>query len=294
MHAPLNDQNSGLRKTGVATCASVTTLAIVWLLMAAVVEPAFAQNERVIYNFRNLTDAYGPKCNLVLDAAGNMYGTTSGGGVHDLGAVFRVSPTGMETVLYSFAGGADGSNPVAGLFRDPATGNLYGTTVNGGAFGNGTVFKLTPAGAESVLYSFKGGTVDGANPYSSVVRVGTTIYGTTFNGGAFGYGTVFKLSAAGQERKSIARQPPSRCTKCGSLKEYFALNSGCMRRNLRGPSHYPSVHHAPLSSALNPRLPATKLHNLPYIERLGFLYRLALLRLPCRRNAYCWLMTVPW
>jgi uncharacterized repeat protein (TIGR03803 family) len=129
-----------------------------------------------------------------------MYGTTSGGGVHDLGAVFRVSPTGMETVLYSFAGGVDGSNPLAGLFRDAATGNLYGTTVNGGAFGNGTVFMLTPAGAESVLYSFKGGTTDGANPTSSVLRVGTIIYGTTFYGGAYGYGTVFKLSAAGQEK----------------------------------------------------------------------------------------------
>jgi uncharacterized repeat protein (TIGR03803 family) len=200
MHSPVNNQKSGLRKTAVATCTSVTTLAIVWVLMVAVVEPAFAQNERVIYNFRNLTDAYGPKCNLVLDGAGNMYGTTSGGGVHDLGAVFRVSPTGMETVLYSFAGGADGSNPVAGLFRDAATGNLYGTTVNGGAFANGTVFMLTPAGVESVLYSFKGGTTDGANPTSSVLRVGTTIYGTTFYGGAYGYGTVFKLTAAGQER----------------------------------------------------------------------------------------------
>jgi uncharacterized repeat protein (TIGR03803 family) len=200
MHSPLNNQNSALRKTAVVTCTSVTTFALLWVLMLAVAEPAFAQNERVVYNFGNPPDAYGPKCNLVFDATGNLYGTTFSGGLHNLGAVFRVSPTGMETVFYSFAGGADGSHPVAGLFRDAATGNLYGTTVNGGAFGSGTVFMLTPAGAESVLYSFKGGTVDGANPYSSVVRVGTTIYGTTFNGGAYGYGTVFKLSAAGQER----------------------------------------------------------------------------------------------
>jgi uncharacterized repeat protein (TIGR03803 family) len=71
--------------------------------------------------------------------------------------------------------------------------------VFGGSTNNGTVFTVNPAtGAEKVLYSFKGGT-DGGNPYSSVVRSGTTIFGTTFNGGAFGYGTVFKLTAAGKE-----------------------------------------------------------------------------------------------
>ena len=76
MHSPLNNQNSALRKTAVVTCTSVRTFALLWVLMLAVAEPAFAQNERVVYNFGNPPDAYGPKCNLVLDTAGNLYGTT--------------------------------------------------------------------------------------------------------------------------------------------------------------------------------------------------------------------------
>ena len=160
--------------------------------------PAFAQTESVLYNFANPPDAYGPKCNLVRDAAGNMYGTTFSGGTNNRGAVFTVSSTGTESVLYSFAGGADGMHPIGGLVRDTKTGNLYGTTVYGGTTNNGTVFMITPTGTEKVLYSFLGGT-DGANPYSGIVRSGTTIFGTTFNGGGFGYGTIFKLTAKGKE-----------------------------------------------------------------------------------------------
>ena|SRR5882672_104030 len=169
-------------------------VALVLMLTAAVLAPA-----QTVYNFANPPDAYGPRCNLILDTAGNMYGATFSGGSHNLGAVFKVTPSGTETVVYSFAGGTDGSHPIAGLFRDIKTGNLYGTTVYGGTTNNGTVFLLNPStGVETVIYSFKGGT-DGTNPYSSVVRAGTTIFGTTINGGAFGYGTVFKLTAAGKE-----------------------------------------------------------------------------------------------
>ncbi|HWZ83684.1 MAG TPA: choice-of-anchor tandem repeat GloVer-containing protein [Terriglobales bacterium] len=154
---------------------------------------------QTVYSFANPPDAFSPRCNLVVDTAGNMYGATFSGGSHNLGAVFKVTPSGTETVVYSFAGGADGSHPIAGLVRDTKTGNLYGTTVYGGATNTGTVFVLNPStGVETVIYSFKGG-LDGANPYSSVVRAGTTIFGTTTNGGAFGYGTVFKLTAAGKE-----------------------------------------------------------------------------------------------
>lgn len=181
-------------------CRSVVRLiAAPTLLMLVVSVAALAQTESVTYNFANPPDAFGPKCNLVRDTAGNMYGATFSGGTHNLGAVFVVSPTGTESVVYSFAGGADGSHPIGGLARDAKTGNLYGTTVYGGTTNNGTVFVLNPStGVESVIYSFKGGT-DGFNPYSGLVRSGTTIFGTTLNGGAFGYGTVFKLTAAGKE-----------------------------------------------------------------------------------------------
>ena len=172
---------------------------LILLLTLAMAAQALAQTESIIYSFANPPDAFKPQCNLIADTAGNMYGTTFSGGTNNLGTVFKITPTGTESVVYSFAGGADGSHPIAGLFRDPKTGNLYGTTIYGGSTNNGTVFVLSPTtGVETVLYSFKGG-LDGFNPSSSVVKSGTNIFGTTFNGGQFGNGTIFKLAATGKE-----------------------------------------------------------------------------------------------
>jgi uncharacterized repeat protein (TIGR03803 family) len=135
---------------------------------------------------------------LIQDSAGNFYGTTQLGGTSNLGTVFKLDPMGTETVLHSFAGGADGANPYSGLVQD-STGNLYGTTYYGGAPNHGTVFKLDPTGTETVLYSFAGGT-DGANPYASLVQdPAGNLYGTTQRGGASGQGTVFKVDTAGTE-----------------------------------------------------------------------------------------------
>lgn len=173
-------------------------LACVCIACLTMATAAGAQTESILYSFANPPDAYGPQSSLVVDSAGNMYGTTFSGGANNLGAVFMVTPNGTESVIYSFTGQPDGSHPIAGLFRDPKTGNLYGTTVYGGTTNNGTVFSVTPGGVEKVLYSFKGAP-DGANPYSSVVRAGMTIYGTTYNGGAHGYGTVFRLASNGKE-----------------------------------------------------------------------------------------------
>ena len=178
--------------------SSIMALALFVVLMLVIAEPAFAQTENAIYSFANTPDGAYPECNVILDAAGNMYGTSMFGGIHGRGSVFKVTPAGTEVVLYSFTGGADGNVPVAGLVLDKRTGNMYGTTLYGGTSGNGTVFQLTPSGTETVLYSFAGG-ADGFNPYSRLVRAGTTLYGTTNNGGQFGYGTVFKVTAAGKE-----------------------------------------------------------------------------------------------
>jgi uncharacterized repeat protein (TIGR03803 family) len=103
-------------------------------------------------------------------------------------------------VLYSFANSPDGAGPFAGLTLDSA-GNLYGTTVTGGASGTGTVFKLAPNGSagytESVLYSFGAGP-DGANPYAGLILDSAgNLYGTTPMGGASGFGTVFQLAPNG-------------------------------------------------------------------------------------------------
>jgi len=133
--------------------------------------------------------------------ADRLYGTTFVGGAYGAGEVFELSTEGdgtwKEKVLYSFTGGVDGANPYyAGVIFD-STGKLYGTTVGGGAFGLGTVFELTPTRAgwsESVLYSFAGGN-DGASPYAGVIfDVAGGLYGTTFAGGSYGDGTVFRLN----------------------------------------------------------------------------------------------------
>ena len=102
--------------------------------------------ETVLYSFcwqDNCTDGTNPFAGVVFDQTGNMYGTTDRGGEHDAGVVFKLTPKGKETVLFSFSGSADGANPVAGLIFDQK-GNLYGTTQEGGDYGGGVVFKITP------------------------------------------------------------------------------------------------------------------------------------------------------
>lgn len=105
--------------------------------------------QTVLYTFTGGADGEGPTGDLVMDAAGNLYGTTSAGGADGNGVVFKLDPSGKETVLYSFGGGADGASPTAGLAMDTA-GNLYGTALRGGvvpcsglSVGCGVVFKLT-------------------------------------------------------------------------------------------------------------------------------------------------------
>jgi uncharacterized repeat protein (TIGR03803 family) len=145
-----------------------------------------------------------PLAGLVRDVAGNLYGTTSYGGTHGWGVVFKLSPTGSETVLHSFTNGADGAYPAAGLIQD-AAGNLYGTTYGAGAHGFGVVFELIrcdsePSGYEfRPLYSFTGGAA-GAYPLAGLVRdMAGNLYGTTSYGGTHGWGVVFKLSPTGSE-----------------------------------------------------------------------------------------------
>ena len=160
-----------------------------------------AGTETILYSFAGgPTDGADPQGTLALDSAGNLYGTTYGGGAYGVGTVFEVSASGTESVLHSFAGGAaDGANPRAGLIVDGA-GNLYGTTANSGAFGEGTVFEVSAAGTESVLYSFAGGATDGARPRGSVILDSAgNLYGTTSGGGANGLGTVYALSPTDSE-----------------------------------------------------------------------------------------------
>jgi uncharacterized repeat protein (TIGR03803 family) len=161
-----------------------------------------AGRETVLHSFTGGADGASPSGNLLLDSAGNLYGTAFFGGVANgkagFGVVYRVDAAGQESVLYSFTGGTDGGNPKAGVVRDPE-GNLYGTTLLGGAAGEGVVFKLDTSGRETVLHTFTGGT-DGGEPEAGVIRdSGGNLYGTTFSGGAAGAGVVYMLSPSGQE-----------------------------------------------------------------------------------------------
>jgi uncharacterized repeat protein (TIGR03803 family) len=172
----------------------------------------------VLHTFTGGKDGSYPDSNLTADAAGNLYGTTQIGGADGAGTVFELSPGPNDkwqfSVIYTFTGGTDGGNPLGSLVFD-AAGNAYSTTSSGGANGLGVVFELTPPpqGApaktwtESVLYSFQGGSNDGAAPFGNVVFDSAgNLYGTTSIGGlthlgcalpAKGCGTIFELSPSG-------------------------------------------------------------------------------------------------
>jgi uncharacterized repeat protein (TIGR03803 family) len=160
--------------------------------------------EQVLHSF-NLNDSftYNPSGGVVLDASGNLYGTTTQGGEYGGGGVFELTPgtggTWTMAVLHQFGNlqAGDGSVPFASVIFD-ASGNLCGTTANGGAHNMGTAFKLTPAGGgvwnETVLHSFSGSPTDGTNPYVGLVLDATgNLYGVTHNGGRNSKGTVFEI-----------------------------------------------------------------------------------------------------
>jgi len=158
--------------------------------------------EKVLYRFgSHPADGLSPYAGLIFDNAGNLYGTTSGGGYYGYGTVFELTAAGKEKILYSFGSyRGDGLDPVAGLTFDNA-GNLYGTTSEGGAYTVGTVFELTADGTEKILYSFGSQAGDGENPQAGLIfDANGNLYGTTYEGGAYYEGTVFELTAAGAEK----------------------------------------------------------------------------------------------
>jgi uncharacterized repeat protein (TIGR03803 family) len=158
-----------------------------------------AGKERAIYCFKGMPDGAEPVGTL-LAVGGSLYGTTFNGGSHGLGSVFQIDTSGKEHVIYSFAGGKDGTNPGAGLIE--LGGKLYGTTLDSGGAeqGTGTVFEVSTAGKERVLYTFKGFPSDGETPDSSLIAVNGSLYGTTQSGGANRFGTVFVVDTSGHER----------------------------------------------------------------------------------------------
>jgi uncharacterized repeat protein (TIGR03803 family) len=162
----------------------------------------------LLHSFQE-SDGFEPFGPLVRDAAGNLFGIAIGGGDNSCGsdgdgcgAVFKLAPDGTLTVLHSFTGGSDGGFPVDGLVGD-GSGNLYGMTASGGIgdcvdgtlVGCGVVFKFASDGTETVLYSFDDNNNGGYYPSYGPLLLDKrgNLYGTTFYGGANGYGTIFKV-----------------------------------------------------------------------------------------------------
>jgi len=165
-------------------------------------------NENVIHTFAG-TDGSGPQVeDLIFDSAGNIYGTTQGGGMYDSGVTFELTPSGggyTETILHSFGLGEDGRAPLAGIVFDTA-GNIYGTTDLGGTgspqtcHGScGTVYQLTPANGgwiENVLVNFD--VTNGQHPYGNlIIDSSGNLYGTTATGGPNGGGVAYQLAPSG-------------------------------------------------------------------------------------------------
>ena len=164
-----------------------------------VFERSAAGTYSVLYSFKGAPDGGQPNAGVSEDTVGNLYGTTTAGGAYGKGTIYKLTPGGVETVLYSFTGGSDGANIYGGASVD-AAGNLYGTAEAGGSLNYGTVWKLSAAGQFTVLHAFAGGLAgDGANPDAGVTLDSQgNLYGTTSMGGAtFNLGTVFKVSPGG-------------------------------------------------------------------------------------------------
>jgi uncharacterized repeat protein (TIGR03803 family) len=190
--------------TGAVTGGNVTGIQVTCM-------PA---TESVLYAFAIGTpDGEDPTGGLIQAKDGNFYGVTSFGGAHGLGSIYKVTPAGTESVLYSFMGQpTDGANPI-GRLVEASDGNFYGVASQGGAHVDGAVFKITPAGDESLLYTFGQSPTDATYPAGGLIQASDGyLYGATTNGGSYGYGgggAVYRLSLSGTETIVYSFAAPS-------------------------------------------------------------------------------------
>ena len=171
----------------------------IFLLWAATAIALPAQTFTSLHSFDG-TDGQYPQAPLVQGANGSLYGTTYGGGANSDGTIFTIAPGGTVATLHTFDG-TDGSLVIAGLVQ-ATDGNFYGATFEGGSSdtcrgGCGTIFKITPSGTLTTLYSFDNGT-DGSFPQGALIQAADgNFYGTTSGGGTDGFGTVFTMTPGG-------------------------------------------------------------------------------------------------
>lgn len=192
-----------MQDSGLGTQKRAQFLCVAFALAMTMLAPTYtlAQTETLLHSFTGQPDGQFSYAPLIFDSAGNLYGTTSGGGSHGGGTAFKLTPNGSggwtEAALYNFGSSSvDASEPNGGLIFDSA-GNLYGTTVYGGTYGYGTVFELRLNGghwAEKILHSFNDNGKDGFYPQSSVgLDSAGNVYGTTTEGGTANGGIVYEL-----------------------------------------------------------------------------------------------------
>ena len=215
------------------------------LLLALVTPPLMeAQTFTTLYNFTGSTDGAYPYAGVIEDEMGNLYGVAAAGGdlschlgANGCGVVFKIDPTGKETVLHTFSG-KDGAYPYGTLLRDKE-GNLYGTTEYGGDLncdkyqgsGCGLAFKVDTRGKETVLHVFRGGRTDGCNPYQNLTTdEAGNLFGTAPYCGASDQGTVFMLTKAGKETILHNFAGPDGAIPSGMLRDasgdFYGLTEG--------------------------------------------------------------------
>ncbi|HZY98536.1 MAG TPA: choice-of-anchor tandem repeat GloVer-containing protein, partial [Candidatus Baltobacteraceae bacterium] len=198
----------------------------------ALIQPS--DSYKLLFSF-NASDGQEPIGGLAA-VKGTLYGATRNGGEHGDGAFFKITTRGKQTVLYSFKAGSDGFTSVT-----PPTfmnGVLYGTTPYGGTSqSNGTVFRMTTRGKETVLYRFNG-SPDGGVPQAPLIGVGGVLYGTTCSGGTSNHGTVFQITPSGAEKVIYSFQGSPKDGQCPEAaltdvkgKFYGTASSGGSKSN---------------------------------------------------------------
>jgi uncharacterized repeat protein (TIGR03803 family) len=199
-----------LSKINRRTAQTILALALGFTLAGMLAQQAQAQTYTVLYTFTGGTDGGQPYAGVIRDRTGNLYGTTfAAGDVTACGAfigcgvVYKLDPSGNETVIHTFEGNSDGREPEWGNLLVDRAGNLWDTTVYGGegSLGLGVVYKISKTGEETIVHRFAGGPDDGEEPQAGLIQdADGTFYGTTAAGGSgpFGdCGTVYHLSKSG-------------------------------------------------------------------------------------------------
>src|SRR5579862_152047 len=185
-------------RVGFTLAQPLCLITVILLFLAGRPGNAYAQTLTNLYSFVGPpNDGANPQAGLVQGSDGNFYGTTLVGGTSNFGSVFRVSPSGSYTNLYTFVGPGLGAAPTAGLVQGTDS-KFYGTTEYGGNSGFGNVYRISPSGGYTNLYSFVGYPSDGNTPTAGLVRGSDgNFYGTTYFGGTSNFGSVYRISPSG-------------------------------------------------------------------------------------------------